>query len=210
MALRETATLKADRAVKQMLLENPYFHPRAIEELRRNDAIDRVREWLLERFQALGVRFDDELVRRTNLYNETGKLGIQSVHIGLMGERGLSGLLGRTRALRKPREWQDPTIGIITPGMIDGEDVVTSVATFSVNAGQAERLTAFTDELKMDDSGDFPDGDPRYLFRQQEPLTVSGPNIVRTLLEIPKVNALQKRIRDEVHHGVYACEFLNP
>lgn len=176
----------------------------------RESHAEAVRAWLKERFLRLGIRLDDELVYRTNRYNETAGLGLQSVSIGVVGNRGLRGLLGRARPVRFKDEWQDPTIGIIAPGMLDLDPaaVATSVAVFPVDEGKAERLTALAGDLHLDDSGDFPTGNPQPLFRGH-PLCIQGPQIVRTLLEIKKADADPARIRDTVHRGIYACEYLN-
>lgn len=203
------AVLKAEVAIREGIARNPRVHPRAVAELQRESHAEAVRAWLKERFLHLGIRLDDELVYRTNCYNETAGLGLQSVSIGVVGSRGLRGALGRTRPIRFKNEWQDPTISIIAPGMldVDAAAVATSVAVFPVDQGKAERLTALAGDLYLDDSGDFPKGNPQPLFRGH-PLQIMGPRIVRTLLEIKRAEADPTRIRDTVHRGIYACEYL--
>lgn len=203
------AYLKAEAAIHEGIVRNPRVHPKAVAELQRESHAEAVRAWLKERFLRLGIRLDDELVYRTNRYNETAGLGLQSVSVGVVGNRGLRGLLGRARSVRFKDEWQDPTIGIIAPGMLDVDPaaVATGIVVFPVDEGKAERLTALAGDLYLDDSGDFPTGSPQPLFRDH-PLQITGPQIVRTLLEIKKADAYPARIRDTVHRGIYACEYL--
>lgn len=137
------------------------------------------------------------VVTSLNAYNEEG-IGVQSIRIAVKHADD-----GRT--IRPTQAYQDPTIGVICSGLI-GKGAKTALVEFPVDVGKAEFLKVLSmGGLYIDDGNS-----DRYLPKKLatwDSVFVKGPAAVRTLVELQ--NPDPDKIREIVHHGVYACEYWN-
>ncbi len=191
-----TKTLKGAEISESNIAEGiiALLHPEAQEEIRKN--ISNVTTWLRMRIDQLEITGDanEQCVLNLNAYNQSG-LGIQSVSVGF--ER-------KGKALRPDDEFKDPTIGVITPGMV-GDGAKQTIKGFGVGERHREHLIGLSDTLKLDSSTEdqLLNGSPMSLSLGTT-IDVDHPSQARTILEATGVSDAEE-YKGEINRGVYAC-----
>jgi len=174
------------------------LHPNAKAELQKN--IELARKWLSSRFANLkGLTPETEISLTLNEWNKSHGLGLQSVSIE--AKNGDQKLL-------MPLEWKSPTIGVITPGMVEG-DVVHAEVDFEIEDRKAEDICSLSNDPFYMTQASTKHGQSilnRDLIYSSEKMSVFGKLCaVRTILEMK--DAPREKIRSLVNRGVYGCRF---
>lgn len=211
MAIQRQRTLTLDltgkdtdpgRVVQEM---QGMVHPLAAAEMERRNGksgVDHAVEWVRRRWQMLAVKPDDAVRLSLNAYSDGG-LGLQSVRVGVL--RG-------DQSVRLADEVNDPTIGVITEGLVDGHDVRWAVVGFQPDFG--EELTPLSGHLLMDGVSDssrirFATSDQPQLLAPGSRITVCHPDQVRTIVQKAGVDIQDPaNAQDFVHRGMYACRYV--
>jgi hypothetical protein len=194
--------IDSDPIDKLMLDIQKLLHPEAKKVL--DESADNVRDWMVQRLQQVG--FDAEkhdIDLELNPLNESG-YGLQSISVKVTdkssGKNVLSG-----------NEWKDPTIGVIAPGMLDGE-AEYGIADFEIASGKAECITALSKngillgEAKKDNGSIKP---PRFLPYDESEIILGETHKARAVVELLKnPNAPREEIESVLKTGVYSCEYL--
>ena len=183
-----------------MRLIKDIFDPEAQRLLEDPAVIERVRDWLRNRLHEFGdIRIgNDYLQVRLNPWNESHGLGLQRASVRVLRDKSTGGACD----VLLPDEWKSPTIGIVAPGLVKGDDVSMAEAQFGIDAGNAEECISMSDGFQMDGTKE---GEVSRL-KVGEKLLVSGPDAVRTYIQVR--NASPDKIREAVNAGVYACRFV--
>lgn len=178
------------------------MHPEAAKVLK--GSIKNVREWIMQRLRVL--RFNENnhnFAIELNPWNKDG-YGLQSVSLKLSDKKSGESLL-------IPNEWKDPTIGIIAPGMLEGESEL-GVTDFEVDPGKSERITPLSkggiwlDEAEKGDKSGEP---PRLLPFDEFQVVAGRTHNVRVAMELLRGKGItRKRIENVLAKGVYSCSFL--
>ncbi|KKQ71932.1 MAG: hypothetical protein UT33_C0007G0021 [Candidatus Peregrinibacteria bacterium GW2011_GWC2_39_14] len=182
------------------------LHPNAWTELNQRQTIANVTKWIRDRLERLEICQDDQLQIILNAWNEAPyEIGLQSLTVKLLRryqqDMIADGLPTEGELLSD--EWDAPTIGIITHGLI--ESGVMSEVSFPIDEGKGERLYKMSGNLCMKGSSDErPTNEHR--LEKNVPILVTGPDALQTFTELKKVDPA-KAVRGEMekHHGVYAC-----
>lgn len=211
MAVTRQRTLTVDltgqntdpvRVVKEM---QGMVHPLAAAEMERKNGksgVDHAVDWVRRRWQMLAMVPDDAVRLSLNAYNDQG-FGLQSVRIGVVRDGA---------SLRLADEVNDPTIGVITDGLVDGNNVRWAVVGFQPDFG--EELTSLSGHLLMDGVSDssrirFATSDQPRLLAPGSKITVYHPNKVRTIVQKAGVGIQDPaNAQDLVHRGMYACRYV--
>lgn len=197
------------------LVRGQFDHP--AQEFLEGETEKRIVEWIRSRIEKLDIRAGDSatFACRLNPWNETHGLGLQSVSLELRRlPRGHHKKKGRPFDkcidVLLPGEWKHPTIGVIAPGLLNDKNAHHGLVRFPVDSGKSEYIERMSPNLYMDavvaNQKDNPLELPRRLDKDM-PLIVSGPNAVRTLCQLQKVDDPQA-VRILVHRAVYACQFF--
>lgn len=179
------------------------LHPEAKKVFK--ESVDNVRGWLLQRLKQLG--FDEtkhDINLRLNPFNESG-YGLQSVSVEVSdkssGKNVLSG-----------NEWKDSTIGVIAPGMLDGESEY-GIVDFEIDSDKAECITALSkDGILMGEAkkGNGSKKIPKFLPCDESEIILGETHTARAVVELLKnPNAPREALKNVlVKQGVYSCEYL--
>lgn len=165
-------------------------------------ALSDVTDWVRTRLDNFYISAGDrtEIHLGLNAYNRTIGAGLQSVEMAVMMD-GKEALLDE--------EIASPTIGVVEAELVKQGLIFES--RFMV--ANRERITSFTDNLRVDNDDDESIGRPvRYLHKGKR-LDVDRPLRVIMLINktIDHIDAVNDElsIREEPTSGVYACEYKN-
>lgn len=177
------------------------IRPEAVEVLEESTA--EVRAWLIRRLEQVGFERDKhEFELEVNKWNEKG-YGLQSISVKLLDESGDS--------LLSNGEWQDPTIGIIAPGMLDDKGKY-GITDFPIDEGKAECVTSLSKGgilIGGVKNGAKHKNRPKLLPQDESEIISGNTHKARAVVELSKgANAPRKQLRKVLKKGVYACEFL--
>ena len=186
---------KANEAIEEL---SGLVHSNAKEELQKN--IELARQWLALRFAELpGLTPESKVSLGLNEWNKTHSLGLQSVSIEVKND---------DEPLLFNLEWQSPTIGIITPGMVEG-DVVQAEMDFEIEDKKAEDIRSLSNDPFYMTQASIKHGQSilnRDFIHSDEKMSVFGKICsVRTILEMK--DAPREKIRNIINRGVYGCRF---
>lgn len=184
-----------------------FAHTAALRVFMRDGNFEAIVDWVRQYFQRLDLSSRESVKPRANSWNETAGYGLQSFSMPVL--RGGDAPNSEGRLLRELPcvHHRAPTIGLEAPGMLGGQPVFGEVH-FPVKDGHAERITGLSPAIHMQSGGTGPVG---VLRREDKPILVTGPGVVRTYLELRDCPPeMQRQITQDQVRGVYACEFLMP